>query len=155
METSDFSEIQQEFDARVNKIVWCTVTTVDRAGRPRSRILHPIWEDTTGWIATGRQTLKTKHLAMNNNVALSYWDSDHKQIYVECKASWDDDLSQKKRIWELFKSTPAPLGYDPAMIWPGGPDDPAFGILKLDPWRIELSSIMEMAQGQAPQVWHS
>ena len=47
MDVTDFSEIAEEFDARVKKIVWCTVSTIDRQGRPRSRILHPIWEGTT------------------------------------------------------------------------------------------------------------
>jgi hypothetical protein len=39
-----------------HQIVWCSVATVDRAGRPRSRVLHPIWvwseEALTGWVAT-------------------------------------------------------------------------------------------------------
>ena len=152
MDIENFSVIEEEFNNRVCKIVWCTATTVDRKGRPRSRILHPIWEGHTGWIATGRDTLKTKHLAENPYMSLCYWDPDHKQIYVECKAEWDDDAAQKERIWELFKSTPPPLGYDPGIIWQGH-DDAAYGLLKLTPWRIELSSIHEMSAGEAPQVW--
>ncbi|MFP6806485.1 MAG: pyridoxamine 5'-phosphate oxidase family protein [Pseudomonadales bacterium] len=152
MSIENFSTIQEEFDRRVNAIVWCTVSTVDRKGRPRSRILHPIWEGETGWIATGRNSFKAKHLADNPYVSLCYWDPDHKQIYADCKTEWDEDQVNKERIWELFKSTPPPLGYDPAMIWKGA-DDPEFGLLKLTPWRIELSSLHEMSAGQAPQVW--
>ena len=148
-----FAEIEQEFMARVSRIVWCTVSTVDRKGRPRSRILHPIWEGTTGWIATGRHTLKTKHLAKNPYVSLSYWDQQHQQVYADCRAEWDDSMETKKRIWDLYKNTPPPLGYDPGMIWKGGPEDPAFGILKLTPWRIELFSLGDMMRA-APQVWH-
>jgi pyridoxine/pyridoxamine 5'-phosphate oxidase len=70
-----FDEIAETFDERVRRIVWCTVTTVDTRGRPFSRILHPVWEGATGWIATGRKTLKAKHLAGNPMVALSYWDA--------------------------------------------------------------------------------
>ncbi len=155
MDTTDFNDLEEEFQRRVSRIVWCSVATVDRSGRPRSRILHPIWEGTTGWIATGRQTLKTKHLAANDSVSLCYWDPDHQQIYAECRAEWADDITEKQRIWDLFKSTPGPLGYDPAMIWPDGADAPGFGILKLTPWRIELSSISEMSQGKAPLVWRA
>ncbi len=152
MDIENFSVIEEEFHQRVRKIVWCNVTTVDRQNRPRSRILHPIWEGYTGWIATGRETLKTRHLEHNPWVSLCYWDPDHKQIYADCKASWVDDTAQKIRIWDLYKSTAAPLGYDPGMIWKGQ-DDPSYGLLRLDPWRIELSSIHEMSTGQAPQVW--
>ena len=84
MEVAAFKDIEEEFMARVRRIVWCTVATVDRKGRPRTRILHPIWEGTTGWIATGRHTLKTKHLAKNPHVSLSYWDQQHQQIYADC-----------------------------------------------------------------------
>jgi len=71
---------------------------------------------------------------------------------VACKAQWDDDPAHKERIWELFKSTPPPLGYDPGIIWKGY-GDPAYGLLKLIPWRSELSGLAEMSAGEAPQVW--
>ncbi len=153
-DVASFTEIEQEFMARTSRIVWCTVSTVDRKGRPRSRILHPIWEGSTGWIATGRHTLKTKHLAKNPYVSLSYWDQQHQQVYVDAKAEWDDSLEQKKRLWDLYKSTPPPLGYDLGMIWKGGPEDPTLGILKLTPWRIELFSLGDMMTS-GPKVWHA
>jgi hypothetical protein len=62
-------------------------------------------------------------------------------------------MDQKRRIWDLYKTTPPPLGYDPGMIWKGGPEDPTFGILKLTPWRIELFALRDM-MGGGPQVWH-
>ncbi len=150
MEVATFAEIEEQFMERVRRIVWCTVATVDRAGRPRTRILHPIWEGATGWIATGRHTLKTRHLARTPYVSLTYWDPKHEQIYAECVAEWDDRLDEKRRVWDLFKSTPPPLGYDPAIIWKG-PDDPTFGLHKLTPWRIELSS-MTLPRVE-PRVW--
>ena len=57
MDVNDFSELEDKFKAITQRIVWCTVTTVDRQGRPRSRLLHPVWDGTTGWIATGRRAL--------------------------------------------------------------------------------------------------
>jgi hypothetical protein len=41
------------------------------------------------------------------------------------------------------------------MIWKGGPEDPEFGVLKLTPWRIEVSSIYDMAAGKPPLVWRA
>jgi hypothetical protein len=47
------------------------------------------------------------------------------------------------------------VGYDPAMFWPAGPASPEFGALKLEPWRIEVSSLMDMVQGKQPLVWRA
>ena len=138
---------------RVRRIVWCTVATVDRQGRPRTRILHPIWEGSTGWIATGRRSLKEKHLAANPYVSLSYWDQEHQQVYADCKAEWLDGQAEKLRIWELYKTTPPPLGYDPQIIWQGGPSDPSYGLLKLTPWRVELYALQDLVSGAPPKVW--
>jgi general stress protein 26 len=153
VDVASFDEIQEEFTRRVERIVWCTVATIDRQGRPRSRMLHPLWEGTTGWIATGRNGLKTKHLAGNPHVSLTYWDPKHEQVYADCTATWEDDLGEKRRLWGLYKSTPEPVGYDPGLFWPGGPEDPSFGLLRLTPWRIELSSLGGMATGKPPLVW--
>jgi general stress protein 26 len=153
MDVSSFTEIADEFNRRVRRIVWCTVSTIDRKGRPRSRILHPIWEGATGYIATGRHSFKEKHLAANPFVSLSYWDPQQEQVYVDCRSEWEDNPAEKRRIWELYKSTPPPLGYDPAMIWRGGPDDPVVGIMKLTPWRIELSSLRALTEPKL--IWRA
>jgi hypothetical protein len=46
------------------------------------------------------------------------------------------------------------VGYDPAIVpaWKDGPDSEEFGVLRLMPWRIELTGIAAMA-GQPPMVW--
>lgn len=149
----EFSEIAEEFQRRIARTVWCTMATIDTAGRPRTRIIHPIWEGSTGFIATGRHSLKEKHLAGNPMTSFTYWDPVHEQVYIEARAEWLDDPADKQRIWNLYKNTPPPLGYDPQMIWRGGVADPDLGILKLTPWRIELWSIAQLMQGKPPQVW--
>lgn len=153
MEVRSFAEIEEDFMSRVRRIAWCSVATVDRQGRPRQRILHPIWEGTTGWIATGRHSFKAKHLARNPHVSLSYWDPKHQQAYVDCTAEWDDRIEEKRRIWELYKTTPPPLGYDPGIIWRGGAEDPTFGLLRLRPWRIELYGLEDLGVQRPPRVW--
>lgn len=155
--TQDFAELEPEFMRRVARIVWCTVATIDRKGNPRTRILHPIWEVAdgrpVGYIATGRHSLKEKHIARNPYVSLSYWDQLHEQVYVEATAEWADASEERQRIWDLFKNTPPPLGYDPGMIWQGGPLSEDFGVLRLEPWRIEMWSLDALAKRQPPQVW--
>jgi general stress protein 26 len=137
MEVSSFSEIEAEFIERVHRMVWCNVATVDRLDRPRSRILHPLWEGATGWITTRRSLHKAKHLAHNPYVSLAYIADLAKPVYIDCKTAWIDDLDQKQRIWQLCKDTPPPVGFDPTPIYES-PDHPNFGLLKLTPWRIEL-----------------
>jgi len=153
-DAKSFTDIEDEFLVRVRRIVWASVTTVDRKGRPRSRILHPLWEGSTGWIATGRQTFKAKHIAANPFVSLSYWDQQHQQIFADCRATWEESPDEKRRLWELYKSTPGPLGYDLGQFWKSV-EDPTFGLLKLTPWRIELWSLQDMFGGKQPQVWRS
>lgn len=151
MEYDNFSVIEEEFHRRIGKIVWCTFTTIDRMNRPRSRMMHPVWEGNQGWVATGRQTLKARHLAANPWVSLCYWDPDHEQVYADCKAEWADDAVTRQRVWDLYKELPPPMGYDLSMFWPDGPGQTEFGVLRLTPWRIELSSLSNLNENQ---VWH-
>jgi general stress protein 26 len=156
-ETRDFSELEGEFMKRVARIVWCTVATVDGKGRPRTRILHPIWETVdgkpVGYIATGRHSHKEQHIAGNPHVSLSYWDQVHEQIYIDAKADWSDAPEERQRIWDMFKKARPPLGYDPAMIWRNGPLADDFGVLRLMPSRIEMFSLGWLMQGKPPLVW--
>ncbi len=63
------------------------------------------------------------------------------------------DQATKDRIWDLVKNAPPPVGYDPGLFWKGGPTDPGFGALKLEPWRVEVWSLQEMVQGKPSRVW--
>jgi len=155
VDVASFDEIAADFDERVKQIVWAMVATVDRRGRPRMRVLHPIWEGTTGWIATNRHSLKEKHLARNADVSLGYWGRGIGLAYADCLAEWDDSIEQKRRIWELFKAAPPPLGYDPGMIWTGGPDDPNFGLLKLTARRIEVHGLQDLIERKPSRVWRA
>lgn len=152
MDVASFAEIEEKFKETTQRVVWCTVTTMDRQNRPRSRILHPVWDGTTGWIATGRESHKAKHIANNPFVSLSYWDQQHEQVQVECKAEWADDQAAKDQLWDLLKTTPEPVGYDPVAFWPSA-EDPSFGALQLTPWRIEVWSVAAMSSGEPPRVW--
>ncbi len=144
-----FAEIEDAFLRRVNSVVWCNVATVDRHGRPRSRILHPYWEGRTGWIATAPNTLKAKHLLNNPYVSLAYVADIAKPVYADCTAAWVGDPAVKEHVWNLFRDAPPPLGYDPAPIF-HALDHPRFGVLKLTPWRIEVATIPT-----SRIVWHA
>lgn len=154
MEIASFAGIEDRFKAITERVVWATVATMDRQNRPRSRILHPIWEGTTGWIATGRESHKAKHLAHNPFVSVTYWDPQHEQVIADCRAEWVDNPTEKQRIWELLKTTPEPVGYDPSLFWES-PEDDSFGVLKLTPWRVEVWSLEAMSKGEPSLVWRT
>jgi hypothetical protein len=152
MEIKHFSEIEDEFIQRVHTMVWCNAATVDSRQRPRSRILHPIWEGSTGWIGTHRTSYKSRHLERNPYISLAYITDIMKPVYVDCTAEWIEDLEQKVRIWNLFKDAPPPLGYDPASTF-GSPDHEDFGLLKLTPWRIALVTFPAPSQEEGQRIW--
>jgi hypothetical protein len=147
--------VDQDFIAVAHRIVWCTVATVDRHNRPRSRILHPYWEPTergiVGWITTRPTPLKVAHLDHSPYVSCSYWDATHDVAVAECRAEWVDDISVKAHAWELFRAADEPLGHDPYKIWPDGPGNPDAGVLRLTPWRIRVAG-METLLGRAPAL---
>ncbi len=153
MKVTNFSQIEAEFIRRVHTMVWCSAATVDSKQRPRSRILHPIWEGSTGWIGTNRNSHKARHLDKNPYMSLAYIADVMKPVYVDCVTEWVDDLAQKRRIWDLFKNTPPPLGYDPAPDFISY-DHENFGLLKLTPWRIDLVSFPAESFEQGTLVWY-
>ena len=152
MHINDFSQIETEFIQRVHTMVWCSAATIDLNDRPRSRILHPIWEGATGWIGTHRNSHKSRHLEHNPYMSLAYIANVMNPVYVDCKAEWIDDMAEKIRIWELFKSTPEPLGYDPALSFERV-DHENFGLLKLTPWRIDLVTFPSPSMDEGTKVW--
>lgn len=136
-DVAHFADIETEFIARVHQVVWCNMATVDAQGSPRSRIIHPIWEGSTGWIATHRHSFKNRHLAANPHVSLAYIADIALPVYVDCLAAWADDPVDKQHVWDLFAAAPPPLGYDPAPFFIAA-DHPNFGVLRLTPWRIAV-----------------
>jgi uncharacterized pyridoxamine 5'-phosphate oxidase family protein len=152
MRINDFSEMEAEFIERVHTMVWCNAATVDSKQRPRSRILHPIWESKVGWIGTNRNSHKSRHLDNNPYMSLAYIANIAQPVYVDCTAEWVDDITERQRIWDLFKGAPEPLGYDPAPIF-GSIEN--FGLLKLTPWRIDLTTFPAPSMEEGTKVWRN
>jgi general stress protein 26 len=140
MEVERFEELQTEFLARVSQVVYCTMATVDRRNRPRLRLMHPIWEGPIGWVISWPASHKAKHLAHNPSVSLAYMPDIKKPVYVDAVAEWIDSVEEKERIWELHRTTPPPLGFDPKPHF-GSIEHPHFGVLRITPWRIELGNL--------------
>lgn len=151
-EIKDFTEIESAFVQCAHAAVWCNAATVDARNRPRSRVLHPWWEGATGWVTTRRGSPKVKHLAGNPHLSLAYIADVFRPIYVECTAEWVGDLDERRRVWDVLRNLPAPMGFDPSETW-GDIADPENGLLKLTPWRIELNDYV--SRPPITKVWKS
>jgi len=149
MDVTTFAEISSEFLTRVSQAVYCSMATVDHLNRPRSRIMHPVWDGSIGWVISWPESHKARQLARNPHVSLAYIHDKEKPVYVDCSAEWVDHPPEKQRIWELHRSLPAPLGFDPLPHF-GSIDNPYYGLLKFTPWRIELANL-----GGEPLVWRN
>lgn len=140
MHVAHFAELEAEFLARISQSVYCMLTTVDRQNRPRSRVMHPIWEGPMGWVISWPASHKAKHLAHNPAVSLAYLPDKTKPVYIDGFAAWVEDRAEKQRIWDLHQTTPPPIGFDPEPHY-GTIDHYYFGILRITPWRIELANL--------------
>ncbi|MFN8593887.1 MAG: hypothetical protein U0031_20695 [Thermomicrobiales bacterium] len=143
MNTHTLNEILPVFMTRVNQMVWCNAATIDTQGRPRSRILHPLWEGPVAWITADPTSLKTRHLATHPYMSLAYASDVAKPAYADCHAAWVDDPDIRQHVWNLCQETPPPMGFDPEPIY-GAIDPPVagrsrFGVLRLEPYRIVLT----------------
>jgi len=128
----------------VDSVIWCTVSTVDSTNSPRSRLMHPVWfwesdtseTSTPVGLVTARTTpLKVRHLAANPTVACFYWDPNHHTVAIDAAAEWLDS-DARAEAWAAIAAVPEPVGFDPAMIWPDGPNSHGCGIIRLSPFRI-------------------
>src|SRR5690242_16512088 len=144
------------------RVVWCVLTTVDPDGRPRNRVVHPVWErvdeadggGVRGWVTTRRSPVKSAHLAGNPHVGCAYTGSEHDVAYFDCTAAWAD-RDERHHAWAVCRSVPEPAGFDPATIWPDGPDSPGAEVLRLDPYRVQVGFAADLASGAAPRIWRS
>ncbi|MDJ0756457.1 MAG: pyridoxamine 5'-phosphate oxidase family protein [Ardenticatenaceae bacterium] len=137
------TEVAPAFVEMAHQIVWCSAATVDAHGRPRSRILHPIWQwdgtELVGWIGTGPTPTKRAHLKASPYMSLNYWAPSQDTCVAECRASWAFDDETCTMVWNLLANGPEPVGYDPAIIpaW-DSPTSDTFAALRLEPWRLRV-----------------
>lgn len=156
---NELAQVAPAFVEMAHQIVWCSAATVDRAGMPRTRVLHPIWQwdgaALVGWIATSPTSLKAAHLQANPYMALSYWAPSHDTCAADCRAAFVDDAATRAMLWDLFLNAPPPVGYNPQIV-PGwdSPAAPGFGALRLEPLRLRVfpGSVL-MGQGGAVLTW--
>ena len=135
----------------VERVVWCTVTTVSPEGEPRSRLMHPVWSwdgGTPTALVTSRPTaLKRRHLEVNDRISCFYWDPAHDTVAIDATARWLAD-EERTAAWESVTAIAPPVGFDPAMIWPDGLDSEDCAFL-----RFMAHRLVATPAGQAGVRW--
>ena len=154
--TSDERATIREAVAIAHKTVWAAMTTVDAGGRPRNRVVHPVWvfdgNTLTGWLTTRRTPLKSRHLAANPHVSLAYVGATTDFAYFDCTAEWVDDLAGRQECWDAFLGADEPVRYNPATIWPEGPGATNFAALRFRPYRVQAARAATIAAGSPPAL---
>lgn len=123
----------------IERVVWATVATVGPDGRPRTRLLHPVWfwedDPPTALVAARPTRLKLDHLAAQPVVSCHYWDPQHDTVAIEAEAAWVP-REDRASAWAAIAAQPEPVGFDPAIIWPDGSAAEDCAFIRLTAHRI-------------------
>jgi hypothetical protein len=123
----------------VERVVWATVATVGPDGRARTRLMHPVWfwdgERPEALVSARPTPLKVAHLAAQPDVSCHYWDPAHDTVTIEATAEWVEP-ERRGDAWARVAAVPEPVGFDPAIIWPDGPDSDDCAFLRFTAYRI-------------------
>lgn len=154
-----WSDVRDDAATIISDVVYTTMVTVDRRGRPRTRVLIAVWElegeQPIGWLATYRTRVKAAHIEHNPHVTTSYWSPRQNVAAIESVAAWDDDRGTAQRVWDLYRAgTPRGNGYDPGKYWTS-PRDSEFHVLRLEPWRVQVLTASDLAAGKPYRQWES
>jgi general stress protein 26 len=153
----ELTRIGPEFVAMAHRIGMAVAATVDERGNPRTRIMQPVWvwdgASLTGWVSTSTESPKLDHVLRQPRVSITYWHPSQDTCTADCAVEVADDEDERAFAWQLFRETPPPAGFDPAVApeW-DGPDSPTFGVWRLRPaWlRVMPGTLMTTGEGE---VW--
>lgn len=146
----DEAAFWQKVHQIASKATWAYLATA-KGNQPKVRVVHPAFEGDRVWIATGRTSPKAAHIEGNPRVELFYAVGPEMiHLTVTGRAKFIDDPAEKKRVWmsKVFD-------YDLAQFWPAGPESPDFGLLFVEPKKVELTSLAEMTANKKPDVWRA
>jgi hypothetical protein len=140
----------------VEAVVFCTATTIGPDGRPRSRVVHPVWhwddEPLVGLVTSRPTPLRRRHLGANPVMTCAYWSPAHHVATFDCDAAWVES-GRLGEAWQRIAATPPPLGFDPATIWPDGPTSDDFAVVELRPYRVQAALAEEIAAKAPARQW--
>jgi general stress protein 26 len=96
---------------------WAHLATVGADGKPDVSPVNPCWEDDVLWVMVGVDSVKSRNIAVNPNVALHWQVTEQGDgMALWGTAQLYDDLGTKRRLWKGV------FDYDLDLFAPGGPE---------------------------------
>jgi len=120
---------------KVGEPFLAALATITKDGKPWVRYVSPkIAEDLTLRIATSARSNKVVQIKANPEVHLTCGITDPRTaqdyLQIQGKATFSTEQAEKDAFWEEMLNA----------YW-SGPDDPDYGILIIEPYRIEVHSM--------------
>ena len=112
--------------------------------QPNVRAVTPTYVGVTAYIATEPQSFKVRSAQRNPHVDLIHHHDDFRHINVRGTATLVDDEVLKAEMWDKFP-------YNLADFFGHGRAE--YGLLRIDPFRIELMSLYDYAANKPARVW--
>ncbi len=118
-----------------------------RGGQPRIRPIKTAWDSGAVWIAGTTNSPKMREITRDNRVELFWHLTDKlRHLTVTGKAEVVTDAAEKKRMWDVFD-------FDLAAYYPEGPESAKYGLMRIEPSRVECWALPEIYVGSPPRVW--
>ena len=114
--------------------------------QPTVRAVTPAYQGITAYIACDPSTIMVRDIRLNPLVDLLHWYKDFRHVGLRGRGSLVDDPAVKREMWDQF-------GYDLSDFF--GDDGFDYGLIKIDPFRISMTSLQRIAAGKPPLVWRS
>ncbi len=145
-------EIAPRFRETAHSIGMAVAATVGEDGRPRTRVVQPVWEwadgALVGWVSTEAGSPKIADLHRTPALSLTYWTPAQDTATADCEVAVVTDDAERAATWERFLHAPGAARVDLSThpAW-DGPVDPAFGVLRLRPTRLRVMEGTLMTEG--------
>lgn len=120
------------------------LTTVYRE-QPSVRAVTPTYEGIVAYIASDPHSWMARSIRANPLVELMHHTRDFRHVRLRGRAAMTDDAETKERMWGAF-------GYDLADFF-GERGQFEYGLMRIEPFRIEVSSLQRIATGKPPLIW--
>lgn len=156
---NELHEIAPRFVAMAHGIGMAVAATAGEGGHPHTRVMQPVWAwdgtRLTGYASTHADSPKVRDLQRVPFLSFTYWNPEQDTCTADCDVGFVTDDAGRAAAWELFKATPEPAGFDPAIdpAW-DSPASPSFGVVRLDPtWlRVMPGTLMRTGEGEV-RTW--
>jgi len=113
----------------MSKASYCTFVTSGPDG-PTARIVYafPPTADLAIHISTSPTSAKYRQAAAAGNAVVVFQAAGSGGLTAYCRTAIIEDPSERRRWWKWWSS----------MFWPHGPDSPEFGVIRCEPYALEM-----------------